>query len=106
MNDTAIQVVYVTFPDEDEAKRVVGKLLRAKHIACANSFPINSMYTWNGKFRTDAEVGVYLKTTQAKVATLLDVLPSLHSYEVPCIVVLPVSAVHLPFQEWIKSSVE
>jgi periplasmic divalent cation tolerance protein len=40
---------YITNPSKEEAKRIAKHLLDKRIIACANIFPIESMYWWDGK---------------------------------------------------------
>ncbi len=41
------------------------------------------------------------KTTEDRVAQLVETVKSLHSYDCPCIVSLPVSGGYRPFLDWI-----
>ena len=47
--------VYTTHPDLKTAKRISSVLLKKRLIACANFFPITSMYWWEGKIQNDSE---------------------------------------------------
>ena len=54
--------VYVTYPNLKEAKKITNHLLKKKLVACANFWPIKSMYWWKGKIENDNEVVAILKT--------------------------------------------
>ena len=45
--------VYITCKDKKEARKISRFLLEKKLIACANIFPIESMYRWEGKMVDD-----------------------------------------------------
>ena len=45
----AIIIIYIAYPNLKEAKRVTGMLLKRRLIACANYFPVASVYRWKGK---------------------------------------------------------
>jgi periplasmic divalent cation tolerance protein len=46
------------------------------------------------------------KTTEERVPELVKKVESLHSYDCPCIVSLPVASGHQPFLEWIAGEVK
>lgn len=101
-----LSVLYITTKDRAEARRISKMLLEEKLVACANILPeIESIYFWEGKETVAAETPVLLKTTRAKAERTMQRIQSLHGYENPCILELPVqSAAHL-FAQWIGESV-
>jgi periplasmic divalent cation tolerance protein len=46
------------------------------------------------------------KTTEKQVPELIKKVESMHSYDCPCIVSLPVTGGHQPFLKWIAGEVE
>ena len=93
-------VVYITHPNMDEAKRVVSHLLGKRLIACANFFPIESMYWWEGKVETGCEVVSVVKTGKANWRKLKAEVEKIHTYKVPCIVRLEAEA-NRGYEDWI-----
>ena len=59
-------LVYIICKDEKEAEKISRHLLKKKLIACANMFPVNSMYWWEGKMQSTKEVGMFVKTHSSK----------------------------------------
>ncbi len=96
-----IFIVYVTCRDEEEARTISLSLLERHLVACANIFPIKSLYWWNGKIEDDFEVGVIMKTQKTHIDTIISEVKSLHSYEVPCIEFLPISNGNPDYTKWI-----
>ena len=96
--------VYITNPTIEAAKNMVQSLLEQKLIACANFFPIHSMYWWKGNIEADAEVVVIAKTIESKWAQLKKEIKKQHSYEVPCITKIPVE-VNKEFGEWMNKTI-
>jgi periplasmic divalent cation tolerance protein len=41
--------IYITNPSKKEAKRLAKHLIEKRLIACANIFPIESLYWWKNK---------------------------------------------------------
>ncbi|MBW1695956.1 MAG: divalent-cation tolerance protein CutA [Deltaproteobacteria bacterium] len=101
-----INFVYITVGSMQEAE-VIGKaLVESKLAACVNIIDkMSSIYMWQGKLQQDNEVIVIAKTVEAKIPQIVDRVKSLHSYECPCIVSLPVSGGNQAFLDWIADSV-
>ena len=55
-------IIYVTYKNLEEAERIVKHLLEEKLIACANLFPIKSLYLWKGKIEDNNEIVSILKS--------------------------------------------
>jgi periplasmic divalent cation tolerance protein len=103
----AINFVYMTAASKEEAQKIAAALVTSKLAACVNILDnMNSIYVWNGKIQDDNEVVMIAKTTQANVPELTEKVKSLHSYDCPCIVALPVSSGHQPFLDWIANEVK
>lgn len=103
---TEIQFVYITTGDMNEA-RVIGKALVEKKLAaCVNFFDgMNSIYQWEGELQEGQETVLIAKTTEENIPALKKAVTTLHSYECPCIVCLPVIEGNQPFLKWIKDQV-
>ncbi len=96
--------VYMTAKDREEAKRIALHLIEEKLAACANMFPVSSVYTWKGKVIEDDEVGIIMKTRASLVERLIAETKKMHSYEVPCVVSIDIEKGFPPFIEWIGES--
>ncbi len=103
---TDARVVLVTAPDRAAAERLVDTLLEERLIACGNLVPgVQSIYRWNDAVQRESEVLLVLKTTAARVPTLLQRVPALHPYDVPEVLVIPVEAGHGPYLEWVHQEI-
>lgn len=100
-----LRTVYTTLASEEDARGLAAALLADRLIACANLFPLRSLYTWKGEVQDETEVGVFFKTTEDRLDDLLRVLPDRHPYEVPCVEVWPIDRVHPAFGDWVRESV-
>ncbi|HHH53533.1 MAG TPA: divalent-cation tolerance protein CutA [Bacteroidetes bacterium] len=96
----AFLILYVTYKNKDEAKKVGNYLLEKKLIACANYFPIESAYWWNGKIESGDEYVSILKTRQEYWETVKDEIEKIHPYDVPCIIKFKVEA-NKEYEKWI-----
>lgn len=97
--------LYVTYPNEETARKVVDVLIEEKRIACANTFPIQSAYWWKGQIMREGEVVSLMKTIPEAWDSLYRRIEVLHPYEVPCIERIEVSA-NPAFEAWVRDSVE
>ena len=95
-------LIYITAGSLDEAKTIGKELVSSRLAACANIIDnINSVYWWEGEIQDDREVIVVAKTKASLVPELIDKVKSIHSYECPCIVSLPIIEGNRAFLDWI-----
>ena len=102
---SADQVVLVVAnaPSELLAKRIAHKAVEQGLAACVNlGEPKLSMYMWQDTLESAQEVPITFKTTGARVLALMEHIKSIHPYEVPEIIVLPVIAGLDAYIEWVK----
>ena len=100
-----VLVVLTTWPDMEKARAAARVLVEEKLVACANIVPgVESIYRWEGKVETSAEVMMVLKTTIARYQMMEMRILALHTYEVPEIVVLRVSDGLPRYLRWVESS--
>jgi periplasmic divalent cation tolerance protein len=99
-----IVFVYVTAPSQAVAEKIAGAAVDARLAACANILPgMQSIYHWQGKIERAAETVLIFKTQAVHAAALQSLIVSLHPYDVPCVVVLPVTAGHAPYLDWVAA---
>jgi periplasmic divalent cation tolerance protein len=82
-----------TFPDAETARRISNELVVGKFAACANILPsVESIYRWKEKIESGNETLVLFKLSEDRQAAFQEKLRSLHPYEVPEIIFVPVSS--------------
>lgn len=62
---------------------------------------IESIYRWQGKVETAAEVLAIFKTSAAAFADFEQILTELHPYEVPEIIALAPEKIAEPYRRWV-----
>jgi periplasmic divalent cation tolerance protein len=95
--------VYVTCKSEAEARLLARRALEKRLAACANIFPVSSLYWWNGAIRSSKETAVILKTRASLARALVKELENAHSYDVPCIDSIPVLTMNRSCAAWLAS---
>ena len=98
-------VVLVTAKDKKEAEKISRGLLEAKLIACANIIEgVRSLFWWQGKIDSSKEVLLVLKTKKGLFKKISTKVRSLHSYQTPEIIALPLVAGSKDYLDWVGSS--
>lgn len=104
MND--LLIVFCTFPDIGKARETGTALVKSQLAACVNLIPaIESIYRWEGKIETSAEVLAIFKTTPTAWPLFESRLKELHPYDVPEIVALRPEQVAESYARWVTHSV-
>ena len=102
----SVNFIYMTASSKAEAQKIGKALVDSRLAACVNILDnMQSIYRWEEKIQEDSEVVLIAKTTETRVPRLIDKVKSLHSYDCPCIVSLPILDGYPPFLDWIKSEV-
>ncbi len=99
---TAFRWVYVTCKNQAEARKLAELAVEKRLAACANWFPVRSIYWWKGKIEKASESALVLKTTARKVRPLMAAMRKDHSYKVPCIEALPILEGNPDYLKWIR----
>jgi periplasmic divalent cation tolerance protein len=101
-----INLIYMTAGSREEAEAIGRDLVGAKLAACVNIVGgMSSIYRWQNELQMDEEVVMIAKTTAARVEALIERVKSIHSYDCPCILQLPVAGGNQPFLDWIANEV-
>ena len=96
--------VYVTCKDRAEALNVGRAVVEARLAACANIIDgMDSIYWWQGELQVEKEAILIMKSRRDLFAELTDKVKSVHSYEVPCVVALPIEAGNEDYLNWLMA---
>jgi periplasmic divalent cation tolerance protein len=106
MTNSTYGVVLVTVASLAEGKAIATKLIEDKLAACVNLFPLDSIYLWQGKINQDQEYQLIIKTDLSKFDELAATIKTLHSYEVPEIIALPIIAGSKTYLDWLGASLQ
>ncbi|MAG91260.1 divalent-cation tolerance protein CutA [Candidatus Woesearchaeota archaeon] len=92
-------LVYITCKDKKEAEKISLHLLKRKLIACANIFPVTSIYRWKFKIVNEDENILIVKTNNKKFNRVANEVKRIHSYDIPCILKLGATA-NKEYETW------
>jgi periplasmic divalent cation tolerance protein len=96
-------LLYVTHPSKPEANRITADLLNQHLIACANYFPIESVYWWEGALTRTEEILTIYKTRTGNYEKVEKYIQSNHKYKIPCIMKIAEVEANLSYEDWIQS---
>lgn len=86
-----ILVVLVAVGDQKEAARIGQEMVKARLAACVNIvIGVQSIYRWKGKVVKAKEVLLMFKTTTRRYRALEKAIRTMHTYETPEIIALPI----------------
>lgn len=89
--DSDVLLVLSNLPDQASAARLAAMLVDQRAAACVNVLaPCASVYRWQGRIETAAEVPILIKTTRAAYVRVEKIVREHHPYELPEIIALPV----------------
>jgi periplasmic divalent cation tolerance protein len=89
------------------AQKIAAALVEAGDAACVNIVPgIRSIYRWEGKICDEGEHLLMIKSSAQKFESIRSRIKDLHTYKVPEIVALPISAGDADYLNWLQSSLE
>ncbi len=95
-------LIYITHETEAEAQRISNLLLKARLVACANIFPIQSAYWWQGALESGSEWVSLVKTMPEKWEAVQEMVLREHPYTTPCVLKMEATA-NEAYTEWIKA---
>jgi periplasmic divalent cation tolerance protein len=91
----------------EEARRIAHDLTELRLAACVNILPaVTSVYRWKGAVEEAQEVMLVIKTRAGLVDRLSARLRQLHSYEVPELILVPVTGGLPAYLQWIHDETE
>jgi periplasmic divalent cation tolerance protein len=99
-------LVMTTTDSAAEGQRIASTLVERSAAACVQVLPeMTSIYQWQGKVESAAEVLLLIKTTAECYDKVESIIRELHHYETPEIVCVPIEGGSEPYLEWLRRSV-
>ncbi len=102
------EILVLTTTDTLElAKKIATALVREHAAACVNIVPgIQSVYCWEGKECNDSEFLLLIKSSAERFDAIQSRIRQLHTYQVPEIIALPISAGDPQYLAWLREGVQ
>jgi len=98
-------IVITNAPDRAVAQKIAHALVEQKLAACVNILAeCTSVYRWQGKIETAGEVPLLIKTRGDLYAEVETAIRSMHPYELPEIVAVPVERGSSDYLGWLSAA--
>ncbi len=103
MTNRAFIVVSTTHDSEVRARTLAAAVVRERLAACAQLYPVNSVYRWEGDIRTEPEWRIDFKTRAGLAERLTAFIGDHHTYETPEIIGVPVTTGSAAYLDWVNA---
>ncbi|MFE4513234.1 divalent-cation tolerance protein CutA [Kitasatospora sp. NPDC056783] len=94
-------VVTTTHESEERARALASAVVRERLAACAQVYPVRSVYWWDGEVRDAEEWRIDLKTRAELADRLGAFVAERHSYETPEVIAVPVAGGSRDYLAWV-----
>ncbi len=99
--------VLTSIDSRERAEEISRKLLEMRLAACVQIIgPVKSMYWWRGVIEESNEWLCFIKTRGDLYKQVEEMIRSLHGYEVPEIIVLPIIQGFYKYLEWMSNELK
>jgi periplasmic divalent cation tolerance protein len=103
--DDNVLLALSTFPEAQTAHQISKELVQGNFAACANVLPaIESIYRWKGNIENGTETLVFFKLSGNRQSAFQEKLRSLHPYEVPEIIFVPLAGGLPEYLRWVAEN--
>ena len=99
-------MVLSTTGSQEEALKIANVILENHAASCVQIKPIESLYHWKGKIERANEIHLLIKTRDDLYLKVESLIKENHSYEVPEIVKIPITAGLPEYLDWIREETE
>jgi periplasmic divalent cation tolerance protein len=105
--DNKYIVIFITASSDAEARNIAQLLLEEKKAACVNIVSsVDSSFWWQGKIDSADESMLIIKTRASVLQKIIELVKTVHSYEVPEIIAMPIIGGHDDYLKWIDNEVK
>ena len=99
-------VILITAANKKEAKKIAVCLVQKRLVACVNIVGgIESVFWWEKRIDSNREVLLIAKSKKSLIPKITRRIKSLHSYQVPEVIALPIVAGNKHYISWIDESI-
>ena len=103
MTKSSYIVVFITTSSYEEARKIASALVDQRKAACVNIVPkVSSLFRWKGKIEDVEESLMVVKTRAELFPDVVSTVKSIHSYDVPEIIALPIVEGNPDYLSWLK----
>lgn len=98
-------MIVTTCPDEPAAETIANALVSRSLAACVQIIPgIKSVFRWQGQVEHEAECLLLAKTVADNYPEIENIINSIHNYELPEIIAVPITTGSRDYLAWIDDN--
>lgn len=102
-----ILLVMTNLPTQEVAESLASRLVEQRLAACVNILPsCRSVYQWKGEVERTEEVPLLIKTSEARYPALEEAIRSVHPYDTPEIIAIPVTRALPGYLAWVEAETQ
>ena len=102
-----LALILTMVPEEGVGERIAEALVSSRAAACVNIIGgATSCYRWEGKLQKDPEALLLVKTRTKLASSVQEIIEELHPYELPEVVVLPITGGSERYLNWVVEETE
>ncbi|NXI15979.1 CUTA protein, partial [Irena cyanogastra] len=99
-------IALVSCLNEQVARDIARAIMDKKLAACVNILPKSSaLYFWKGELEESTEILLLVKTRTSKIGELSNYVRSIHPFEIPEIISLPIDQGNPVYLKWMEENV-
>ena len=100
-------MVFSSCESEADARRIAAHLVERRLAACVNIVPgLESVYRWKGAVTSAGEFMLIIKSRASLVPAIEQEFKTVHPYEVPELVVLPLAGGGQQYMAWLDAELQ
>jgi periplasmic divalent cation tolerance protein len=100
-------LVLTNVPDAASAEKIATALIDSRAAACVNVLAAcHSIYRWQGRVETAAEIPLLIKTTVANYPLVEQIVRTQHPYDVPELIAIPITHGLPAYLDWLATETE
>jgi periplasmic divalent cation tolerance protein len=101
------EIVILSTTDTPElARQIAASIVEAHEAACVNILPaIRSIYRWEGEVQDEGECLLLIKSTSERFEAVRSRIRQLHTYQIPEVIAMPITAGDPDYLAWLRSSI-
>ncbi|XP_050837072.1 protein CutA [Serinus canaria] len=99
-------VAFVTCLNEHIARDIARAIMDRRLAACVSILPkSSSLYFWKGELEESTEILLLVKTRTSKIGELSNYVRSIHPFEIPEIISLPIDQGNPAYLQWMEENI-
>jgi periplasmic divalent cation tolerance protein len=100
-------IIISTVADQATAELIARRVLQQRLAACINIIPgVTSIYRWQGEIEKSSELILLIKSRADHIDAITETIRSLHPYQLPEIIALPLTAGLPAYFDWIDNQLD